>query len=150
MTNKERYINCATQKPIDRTPFFFHFGPWRETVEIWKKEGINNPNAWQEGFGFDDGIICLSWYVNHLFYPGFEYKVVEKEDGNIIYYDSSGQLLKKPKDKSTIPKILKSPVENEIDWERLKKERLDPLATGRFPENWNEIVADINKHDAPV
>ena len=46
MNNRERIINCALNKPVDRSPFSFYFGPWRETVQRWKNENGKGDNAW--------------------------------------------------------------------------------------------------------
>ena len=40
LTNRERVRRCAQCLPIDRAPFSFYFGPWGETLERWKSEGI--------------------------------------------------------------------------------------------------------------
>ena len=61
MTNRERYIDCALGKPIDRSPFAFYFGPWRETLIAWEEQGVKNPGtAWLEGFGFDPQVIKVA------------------------------------------------------------------------------------------
>jgi len=151
MTNRERIIACAQGKPIDRTPFCFYFGLWPETAERWKQEdGITNPNAWRDGFGFDEPVVLLSSYVNHLFYPAFEYEVLERNGEHIIYRNTNGEIVEGIEGKSGIPKIIKSPVTNKEEWEQLKKERLNPNDPARFPSNWAEIVAELKGKDVAL
>ena len=58
MTSRERFINTITGKKIDRLPFFFHFGPWPETIARWRDEGMTGKwiGGFYDGMGFDPGI----------------------------------------------------------------------------------------------
>ncbi|MHB1484402.1 MAG: uroporphyrinogen decarboxylase family protein [Saccharofermentanales bacterium] len=150
MTNRERIINCALNKPIDRSPFTFYFGPWWETTERWKKENGKGPNAWQEGFGLDQSAQLVGCIINQLHYPAFVFKQLEKHGDVLICEDYLGQIVECIEGKSGIPKILKSPVGNREEWEALKKARLNPDDEGRFPENWSDLVKILNATDAPV
>ena len=151
MTNRERTIHCALNKPIDRSPFCFYFGPWTETAERWKKENGKGENAWREGFGFDEAVQALgSMGVSMLHYPEFETKILKREGNKIISQDFLGEIVESYEGVSNIPKILKSPVETREDWENLKKSKLNPDDPGRFPENWDEMVRQLNDSDAPV
>jgi len=150
MTNRERVRNCATNKPIDRSPFSFYFGPWEETIERWRIENGKDANAWLEGFGFDKPVNMASGFVNHYYYPAFENKVLMRNGDKIICQNFLGQTVECMDSKSGIPKILKNQVSCREDWEKLKKERLNPDDKGRFPQNWDEIVKNLNDNDAPV
>lgn len=151
MTSRERYIQCALGQPIDRSPFVFYFGPWGETAMEWEAQGVPDPwNAWLNGFGFDDRVIMTADVVNHLHCPRFELYVIEDKGDTVIEMDSFGQIVESVKGKSGIPKILRPPVTCREDWEKLKKERLDPHDPRRFPDNWKELVAQWKTIDAPV
>ena len=152
MTNKERFINCATGKPIDRTPFLFYFGPWGETLERWKKEdGIEDPGAWCDArFGFDNAIQTVSGAVQLFFYPGFEFKVIEETDRHIIFQDMHGSILQGMKGKSAIPKILRPAITCREDWEKLRDEKLDPDIADRFTPFFYEYAKSLKGIDAPV
>ena len=150
MTNRERFIACATGKPIDRTPVFFMFGPWGETVARWQSEGVENPGgAWAD---FDlDRCVGVAGYVNHHFCPGFAHELIErKEDGKLIMRDGFGQIIECIEGHSTIPKIIRSPVETLEDWQKLKTERLNASDPRRFSQNWKEIAENLNAADVPV
>ena len=150
MTNRERIINCALNKPIDRSPFSFYFGPWGETIQRWQKENGKGENAWLEGFGFDQQATLVGSYVNMLHYPPFESKVLETKGNKLICQDWLGEIVECIDSVSGIPKIIKSPVESREDWTNFKKTKLNPDDAGRFPENWSEIVKQLNETDAPV
>lgn len=150
MNNRERFIRCAIGEPIDRTPFTYFFGPWGETIEEWKKEGIDNPNAWMDGFGFDPGVIGLAGIVNHLHCPAFVPEIIERRGDILIMQDWLGEIVECVEGREGIPKILRSPVNNREEWEKLKNERLDPHHPDRFPGNWEALIADIKTKDAAV
>ena len=156
MTNKERYINTALCKPVDRLPFTIHFGPWRETLEEWRKKDPDLDGAsWFNGpvgneFGYDLNNYGIAGKVAHLYYPGFKTEIIEDNGRTVIRRDDLGQIVESMKDHSTIPKILKSAVETREDWEKIKKEQLDPDDPGRFAENWKEIAEEVNKMDRPI
>ena len=150
MTNRERIVNCATGRSIDRSPFSFYFGPWPETAERWRKENGKGENAWLEGFGFDEMAQVVGNTVNLLHYPAFEYTVLERHGRKLICQDTLGEIVETYEGVSNIPKILKSPVNNREDWKALQKARLNPDDPGRFPENWAQIARLMNETDAPV
>lgn len=150
MTDRERFINCALCKDIDRSPLIFYFGPWGETIQRWKEEGVDNPNAWLDNFDLDKPPILISGYVNMLHNPPFTFEILERKGNTIIYKDFFGQIAQSIEGQSNIPKILKSPVNSFSEWERFKEERLNPEDESRFPPNWPEIVEMLNNQDRPI
>lgn len=152
MTDRERLIRCACNEPVDRIPFFFYFGPWGETIEEWKKEGIDDPNAWCDPkFGFDLPIWNMSGLVNLLYQPMFEYKVLEtREDGHVITQDQFGIVSESIPGKSGIPKIIKNPITCRADWEKIRDERLDPKDPARFSPEFDAYIAHIKEAGYPV
>ena len=150
MTNRERVRRCACCQPIDRAPFSCYFGPWPETTARWKEEGVDDPRAWIDGLPYDPPIETVASYVNHLHCPPFTHEVLEQHGKTQICRNAVGEIVQCVEGKSGIPKILKSPVTCREDWEKLKKERLDPDDPARFPDNWKEIAARLNAQDAPV
>ena len=106
MTNRERFINCALCREIDRTPLYFIFGPWPETVARWQSEGVANPgSAWFDNFPLDS-VTQIAGYVNHLHCPGFAFEVLERRPGGIlICKDGFGQTIECIEGHSTIPKL---------------------------------------------
>lgn len=141
MTNRERIINTGLCKEVDRLPFFFYFGPWTETIDRWKAEGMEEGMSWNEGFGFDAGIRMVG--VNLGYYPAFEYKLIEERDTTKIIQDQLGVIQEVRKEGSSIPRYIEYPVKNREDWEKLK-EKLNPEDPGRFPQNWEQLVKEYN------
>lgn len=152
MTNRERFIRCALNQPVDRLPFCFYFGPWGETLEEWRKQGVEHPEtAWQDpAFGFDPPILNASEHVNLLYLPGFEYKVLEERGDHVVYQDSFGILSESIKGKSGIPKILRNPIACREDWERIRDQRLNPDDPARFSPTFEAFVEKANSSDQPV
>lgn len=149
MTNRERIINTLMFKEVDRPPFFFAFGPWTETEERWRKEGLEPGKSWDEGFGFDPGILSLET-VNLGYYPPFEEKILEDKGDSVIRIDYRGIILEDRKDGGSIPKFIDYPVKTVSDWEKLKAERLDPDDPGRFPSDWLELAKKYNEGDQAI
>jgi len=150
MTNRQRLVNCVLGKEIDRAPFFFYLGPWPETSARWMTEGAKDENAWLNGFGFDPGIRQLTGIVNHYFDPWFDYKVIEETEEALTFCDGAGIIQQIIKGQSNIPGILENPVKCRDDWERIKKDRLNPFSPSRFPKEIEEIAGKWNKDDIPV
>lgn len=151
MTNKQRLINCGINKPIDRSPNIIYFGPWPEALDRWQKENGVTPDNWQEPLLLDESIFPVGNLVNHLFYPWFEFKVLEtRADGISVGTDYLGQTIEFIQGKSGIPKVLRSAVETRADWEKIKKEKLNPDDAARFPADWAEKAKEINAKDTMI
>ena len=153
MNERERFINCALNKPIDRAPFFFYFGAWPDTLQKWHDdEGVENPGeaCFSGKYGFDKGIIDVTWHVNLLYYPSFEYKVLDEYDNKIVYQDCGGIVCESVKGKSGIPKILKNPIKTREDWIKIRDERLDPDSPGRFSPDYKSVAESLKNCTQPI
>lgn len=151
MTNRERYIKCALNQPVDRLPFTFYFGSWLETVAEWKKQGIDDPNAWcAEEFQLDQRIIDITNVVNLLYYPKFEEKILEEHEDHIIMQDGSGIVSEFIKGRSGIPRILKNPITCREDWDTIREQRLKINDAGRFSPQYKEYIKAAKEQDAPI
>ncbi len=148
MTNRERIINTVLGRNTDRPPFFFPFGPWEETLERWHHEGLAKERNWQEEFDFDEGLVCLP--VNLGYYPPFEPRVIEELEHTRIVIDSLGILQEVRKKGTSIPRFMEYPIKDRADWERLRKERLNPSDPERFPSDWKDIAKRCNERDAAI
>lgn len=148
MDNRTRIINTVLCRDVDRLPFTFYFGPWGETVERWRQEGLGEGKSWDEDFGFDPGFVHVD--VNLGYLPAFEYKVIEDRTNTKIVRDSFGIVQEIRKQGSSIPRYIDYPVKNFDDWNKLKRERLNPNDPGRFPENWKELIREYNEGDKIV
>lgn len=148
MTNRERIINTALCKRVDRLPFFFYFPPWTETEKRWRSEGLGHEEPWDRRFGFDPGCVLVD--VNVGYCPAFEHTQVEDLGETEIVRDRSGILKEQRKDGGSIPKFLEYPIKNRADWEKIRSDKLNPDDPARFPDNWDTLVDTYNKSDQAV
>ena len=150
MTNRERFVNCILGKKIDRVPFIYYFGPWGETVLRWRNEGAPNDNAWIEDKGYDCGIQTISSYINTGYYPEFDQTVISETESIVTIADRWGNYTECAKGHSTIPHTTQFAVYDRKSWEKIKKERLNPNSSGRYCNNFNEIIRNMESIDAPI
>ena len=142
LTNRERMIRTCLNQDIDRQPFWFMFGPWGETIDRWKTEGLQG--NWREGMGLDGGFRTVD--VNLGYSPEFKWTVLADEELTQVVIDSQGVTKRISKDGNSIPQYLDCPVKNRQDWERIKAERLQADDPARFPQDW-EMLVESYKND---
>ena len=145
MNNRTRIINTVLMKDIDRQPFFFFFGPWSETLQNWKIQGLPQDSEWDCEIDFDPGIRMINVDLGYL--PAFTPEVIEERETTLVIRDDRGILQETRKVGSSIPNFIDYPVKDRESWETLKKERLDPNDPNRFPENWDELADEYNTGD---
>jgi len=148
MNNRERIIHTVLCTKTDRAPFTFYFGPWRETVPRWRTEGLGKDEGWSERFGMDVGFVHADVKLGYV--PAFEWRQIEDKGNTMIIVDELGICQEVRKNGSTIPRYIDYPVKGPEDWERLKRERLDPDDPSRFPDNWKALADGYNKGDRVV
>jgi uroporphyrinogen-III decarboxylase len=143
VNNRERIIRTVQGKPVDRTPFFLYMGLWQETLDRWVEEGLSFEDRWDEAFGFDAGMRSITecWSEGHVnlgFCPWFEEEILERRVNSQVVRDRFGIVKEVRIEGESLPRYLEHPVKDREDWERLKRERLDPDDPARFPEGWVE------------
>lgn len=148
MNNRSRIINTVLCREVDRLPLSFYFGPWNETIVRWKTEGLEKDKNWDDDLGMDAGFVHVD--VNLGYYPAFEYKEIEDKGDTLIIVDRLGILQEVNKHGECISRYIDYPVKGLEDWEKLKRERLDPNHPLRFPKNWSELVKQYNEGDKIV
>lgn len=127
----------------------FYFPPWDETIERWRNEGLPAAQNWDSGFGTDPGITLIR-EINLGFCPAYEEKVVEQREDTLIVIDNMGITKEIRKSGSSIPRYIDYPVKNMCDWEKVKKERLNPDDPDRFPTNWLDFAKHYNEGEEAV
>jgi uroporphyrinogen decarboxylase len=151
MTHRERWLNCLHYQPLDHVPDE-EFGYWEETFPTWHAQGlpqeINDNWIADQYFGFAPK---AGVPVNLGLIPGFEGgKVLEETEEHVITLTAEGITQITFKDgHSSIPRYLEFPIKDWDSWKRFK-ERMDPDTPGRYPDNWDEIVPQLNNSDLPV
>lgn len=161
MTQRKRFLETILFGKPDKIPLE-PGGPRESTLAIWHKQGL------PEGINYFDALLKtlkiereitqsrVSLNVSFLMIPQFEEKVLEHKDGHYIVQDWMGAIteisdkydytyIRSAKDFVT-RKWHKFPVENEKDWEGMKK-RYDPKAPGRFPDDFEERCKKLKNRD---
>ena len=143
-----RIINTVLMKDIDRQPFTFFFGPWMETLENWRNQGLPENADWDEEIDFDPGIRVI--HVDLGYCPSFKYELIEERETTRIIRDERGVLQEIRKKGSSIPNFIDYPVKNRDSWAELKKTRLNPENPKRFPDNWKQLADEYNNGDHAI
>ncbi|MCS7181298.1 MAG: hypothetical protein NZ891_08150, partial [bacterium] len=165
MTPRERYVKTLLFEEIDKVPFS-PGGPRESTLKRWKEEGLPENVNWFEYICEKIGIkiekpttevvgIHYSFSMN----PPFEEKIIEKKEGHLIVQTQKGEIvevderydfsyLRSAKDFVT-RKWHKFPVENEIDWQDMKK-RYNPDESERIDPEIDKKAEILKKRDWPL
>ncbi|MDA0321630.1 MAG: hypothetical protein O2923_02790 [Verrucomicrobia bacterium] len=121
MTSRER-VNAAMQRrDHDRIPR--NDGPWPETYERWKQEGMQNDEAFERVLRRDFSGLCWTWPVP---FPG-RHEVLEETDETQLVRGSMGKIERSWKDKSGTPEHVDFDCDSRDKWEIVYKPAL--LAT---------------------
>ena len=135
MTTRERFIAAFTGGKPDRLPNV-EFGYWEETLPLWHEQGlpahIGSDAAVEEYLKLDGLTIFCEVPIRNGLFPAFERKVISDEGDRRIIQDEEGNLCEIRPGHSTMPRYIQFGLRTREDWERLKRERLDPHAEGRF------------------
>lgn len=122
MTDRERFNRQMHYQPVDRS-FNREYGYWKENFKNWPmfvENGITCTAEANPFFGFD---AIYSIRGNIWISPPFEKTTVEERATTLIIQNEDGLLAEVPKDHSSIPHYLQSPIETPEDWEKIKRER---------------------------
>ena len=147
MTNRERMIRTCQCLPVDRLPLWFMFGPWGETMQRWRQEGLESDD-WRTPFNFDAGFETLP--VNLGLYPNFTFEILQEDEKYQTIRGENGITWRQMKNTSAIPQYIDYPVKTRRDWEQLRDTRLNPHSPERFGDNWHSAIADMQKRGAAV
>ena len=148
LTNRERFLRLMRGEPVDRAPFFPCFGPWPATLERWRREGLPPDTDYAEVVGFD-GDLRHRLPINAFLCPPFEQQVIDEDAETRTVVDQYGVKKRERKDAGSMPEFLSFAVSSRADWERVK-ERLDPSAPERFPQNWDALCEQHQSRTDPA
>ena len=112
MTAKDRITQALSHEEPDHVPICD--APWASTVANWRTEGFPIDVDASEYFNYE-----MKWLFPDNT-PRFPYSIVEETADYIIETNSFGETIKNFKNRSTTPHILKSPVKNRSDWNKIK------------------------------
>jgi uroporphyrinogen decarboxylase len=161
-------------EPVDRLPNW-EMGYWASTIDRWYDEGLPaHPDAprglvpgagikgegfpWRAPeprdasvrsyFQFDRGLekVAGEWGV----FPYFAPQVLAEDEQTVTRRDPDGTVVRVRKDSASLPHEVDWPVSDRASWEALKRERLQPDTPGRFPANWEQLLAHYGSRDFPL
>ena len=146
MNDLERFHACMAYEPMDRAPYR-SWGPWPETVELWKKEGYDPDNP--PDFGVDHWEHQHGWFFPN---PPFEHKVIEETEETVLYINEEGILMRERKENrmSSMPQFVRFPVEGREDFRKFWKERMRPDLAARIGPDWKETLEAYRNRDFPL
>lgn len=139
MNERERFLACILGRPLDRPPFFLHWGPWGRTWQRWEQEG--RPKALQRFedvrafFGADSPPQVVPVHCGP--YPLIEREVLSEDDESCTYIDGWGIVRQDLKAQESMSAFLKFPVQSRSDWARFRDQYLKPHP-GRLEGSWRE------------
>ena len=139
MKNRERFINCALGKYVDRG-ILWEDGLWHETRQRWQYENMSDEYDFGYDFTVADTHGCIP--IDYGYIPPFDTQILEDMGEKQRIIDGYGVEKIVMKDNWGLQQFIKYPVTNRKDWEILKK-RLDPATPGRF----GDVISEA---DVPV
>jgi hypothetical protein len=142
MTTRERFRRVLHWERPDRVPNM-EFGYWKRTIEVWRGQGLpaecaTNADV-ERHLGLEGISLIPDLPVQNGAYPPFEEKVLEIRGSRRIVLNEDGVLCEMTESDTSIPRYLRYTIESRADWERLKRERLDP----ETPERIGDIARAV-------
>jgi len=154
MNNRELFNAIMHYEKFDRIPVC-HWGVWPETLERWKKEGIQEVPGQDFNITVRDFLgvkpIDASVSVEIGLFPRFEEQTIEETDEYRIFRQGDGVIAQHWKNKSCIPHYIDFTLKGP-DWEKgwpEYKKRLQPDPK-RIPENLYEQIEKAVNAEVPI
>jgi uroporphyrinogen decarboxylase len=152
LNHLERFHRVFQFKEVDRVPDY-EFGYWDETIDRWHREGLPlevKTNRDVELYLKLEGWDCIDMLpVVTGLWPPLPSRIIKEERDRMLVYDGMGGIYLATKSTSSPPHYIKYPLRTREDWEKLKP-FFDPNTPGRFPLNWDEVVAAYREREAPL
>jgi len=169
MNARERFLAIAKFEKPDMVPV--SGGPRKATLERWHAEGLPIDADLSTYFKFEPGGGITSYPSEGFEYtwdkhhsdgvnigpcPPFEYKTIEKDDRYWVWIDGLGIKQRGFKDDweggwsgFATRQFLEFPVRDRSSFMEMKR-RYEPLISERYPENWGELVKELEQRDYPL
>ena len=154
LTDRERLIKVLEYQDVDRGVYGVHTGPWPETLQRWRAEGLpaeeDLPGWYAEQFPARDR---WDWQGHWFFpYPPFETHTVSEDKRTILYVNHEGILMRERKDHpfSSMPQFVKFPVETLKEFRNFARERLQPNFEERLGEEGLAALKEKRTRKSPL
>jgi len=150
-TTRERFVRVLTGKPVDRVPFMKIFGGTNAVLPGWEREHPGLRNEIDRILRFEGryrgwdcppvnmDVSCVSQW--EIIEEDEEKRIARRPDGCVRLFRKGGDYH---------AHNLEYPVKTRADWERIRREFLDPDDPSRFPEDWERYVVAYRKRDWPL
>ena len=153
-TDRERLLRVLDYQDVDRGPYGVHTGPWPETLDRWRSEGLPGDRdfaEWsEEHFPERDR---WDWRSQWFFpFPPFEHHTVSEDDRTILYVNHEGILMRERKDQpfSSMPQFVKFPVTSVDEFRTFARERLQPNFAERLGAENLAPLRDKRQRTSPL
>jgi uroporphyrinogen decarboxylase len=158
MTHREAFLAINAFEPVDWFPNY-ELGAWGQAFERWNAEGMPDtpdfvrnwfdgaPGLGLDARGFAPVITAMM--------PGFDYEVIEETDRYLVARNASGIVTRALKEGTVrgtrwcMDEYLAFPITDRASFQALKH-RYDSTTPGRYPRNWDELVAAWRTRDYPL
>jgi len=151
MTTRERFNRTMKGETVDRVPFMKVFGGDNAVVPAWEREYPGIGKEIDRLLQFEGGY--RGWRcapVNTNLSRRGKPKVLKEDEEKRIERYRDGLVMLVRKNGDYHGQTIEWPVKNRSDWERVKREHLDPDDPERFPGKWKEIAARYRERDYPL
>ncbi len=153
MNGSERFLRTMHYQGVDRAPMI-EVGFWGAAQERWLTEGMPQEARLRDTLTFNgcaffglDEQRCLGLNLGMI--PAFDREVLCEDERTVTARNSEGVVTRSMKDGSSMAQYLSWPVKTRDDFERMKR-RYDPSSPGRYPQDWDDLVAWAPARDCPL
>jgi uroporphyrinogen decarboxylase len=144
---RQRFHATVEYGPRDRL-FHTEMGPFAETVQRWRREGLPEDSDW-EHYGQYDRIELAP--LNPHLCPFFELEVLGQDGEYETYRDRDGVVKRRSRTapQPAMPQYLEHPLKGPEQWPEFRR-RLDPASPARFPVHWDSLRHQYRQRDYPL
>ena len=156
MNNRERFRQIMGFGSVDRY-INSEIGIWEQTKDRWEDEGVPRGAIKDIIFLFDGDYFdldvqrCIDIKVREP-YPFRDKEIIRVENDHEIFIDELGRKrVGKISGRvrgmsSSMDRTIENPVRDKSDWDKWKKNFIGSYDK-RYPENWTELVDELNDRD---
>jgi len=135
MTIREAVLAVYRGERAPRIPNV-EFGYWTQTLSLWHAQGlplsVTTDAAAEEHFCLDGITLFEELPIRNGLFPPFERTLLSRKGDRDVIRDEDGNICEVFTHDATMPKFIKFGLETRKDWDRLRRERLDPETEGRI------------------